>query len=61
MTSDQRNHIRHLIDQEKRRRLEKTKPKLRDRRKSVDTRRASYRAYYQRNRDKILAQRRKAA
>ncbi len=61
MTGDQRNHLRHLIDQEKRRRLEAAKPQLKDRRKSVATRRASYRAYYQRNRERILAQRRKAA
>ncbi len=59
MTSDQRNHLRHLIDQERRRRLEQAKPK--DRRKSKATRRASYRAYYHRNRDRILAQRRRAA
>ncbi len=58
MTSDQRNHLRHLIDQEKRRRLEQAKPK--DRRQSVETRRASYRAYYQRNRERILAKRRAA-
>ena len=59
MTSDQRNHLRHLIDQERRRRLQTATKK--DRRKSVDTRRASYRAYYQRNRERILAQRRRAA
>ena len=59
MTSDQRNHLRHLIDQERRRRLEAAKP--RDRRKSKATRRASYRAYYHRNRERILAQRRRAA
>ncbi len=59
MTSAQRNHLRTLIDQERRRRLEAAKPK--DRRKSKATRRASYRAYYQRNRERILAQRRKAA
>ncbi len=58
MTSDQRHHIRHLIDQEKRRRLEQTKPK--DRRQSVETRRASYRAYYHRNRERILEKRRAA-
>ncbi len=56
MSSDQRNHLRHLIDQEKRRRLEQAKPK-----RSAATRRASYRAYYQRNRERILAQRRRAA
>ncbi len=61
MTGDQRNHLRHLIDQEKRRRLEAAKPKLKDRRQSVETRRASYRAYYQRNREQIMARRRKAA
>ncbi len=60
MTSDQRNHLRHQIDQEKRRQLEAAKPKLKDRRQSVATRRASYRAYYQRNRERILAQRRAA-
>ncbi len=59
MTASQRNHLRHLIDQEKRRRLEQAKPN--DRRKSKATRRASYRAYYQRNRERILAQRRAAA
>ena len=59
MSGDQRNHLRHLIDQEKRRRLEQAKPK--DRRRSKATRRASYRAYYQRNRERILAERRRAA
>ncbi len=58
MTSDQRNHLRTLIDQERRRRLEKAKPK--DRRQSAATRRASYRAYYQRNREQILEKRRAA-
>ncbi len=58
MTSHQRNHLRHLIDQERRRQLEAAKP--RDRRQSVETRRASYRAYYQRNRERILAKRRAA-
>ena len=61
MTSDQRNHLRHLIDQEKRRRLEAAKPEKKDRRQSVETRRASWRAYYQRNREQIAARRRKAA
>ncbi len=64
MTSDQRNHLRHLIDQEKRRRLEAARRSdavTKDRRQSVETRRASYRAYYQRNRERILAQRRRAA
>ncbi len=56
MSSDQRNHLRHLIDQEKRRRLQAAKPK-----RSVATRRASYRAYYHRNREQIMARRRKAA
>ncbi len=59
MSSDQRNHLRHLIDQERRRRLQTATKK--DRRQSVETRRASYRAYYQRNRERILAQRRAAA
>ncbi len=59
MTSDQRNHIRHQIDQERRRRLQTAQKK--DRRQSVETRRASYRAYYHRNRDKILARRRAEA
>ncbi len=59
MTSEQRNHLRHQIDQERRRRLETASKK--DRRQSVETRRASYRAYYQRNRERILAQRRRAA
>ncbi len=53
MTSDQRNHLRHLIDKEQRRRLEAAKPK--DRRQSAATRRASYRAYYHRNREQISA------
>ncbi len=57
MTSDERHHLRHLIDQERRRRLEKPKPK--DRRQSAATRRASYRAYYHRNREQI-SQRKKA-
>ncbi len=56
MTSDQRNHLRTLIDQEKRRRLEAAKPK--DRRQSAEVRRASYLAYYHRNREQILAKRR---
>ncbi len=59
MTAAERHKLRRLIDQEQRRRLEKAKPK--DRRKSQATRRASYRAYYQRNRERILAQRRRAA
>ncbi len=58
MTAAERERVRHLIDQEKRRRLEAAKP--RDRRQSVETRRASYRAYYHRNRDQILAKRRAA-
>ncbi len=58
MTSYQRNHLRHLIDQERRRRLETATKK--DRRQSVETRRASYRAYYQRNRERILEKRRAA-
>ncbi len=58
MTSAERDHLRHLIDQERRRRLEQAKP--RDRRKSKATRRASYRAYYNRNREQILARRRAA-
>ncbi len=60
MSRDQRNHIRHLIDQEKRRRLEAAKPEKKDRRQSVETRRASYRAYYHRNRERILEKRRTA-
>ncbi len=56
MTAAERHQLRTLIDQEKRRRLEATKPK-----RSKETRRASYRAYYQRNRERILAQRRRAA
>ncbi len=59
MTAQERDHLRALIDQEKRRRLEQAKPK--DRRKSKATRRASYRAYYARNRERILAQRRRTA
>ncbi len=61
MNANQRNHLRHLIDQERRRRLEAAKPQKKDRRQSVETRRASYRAYYNRNRERILAQRRRAA
>ncbi len=59
MTAAERFELRSLIDQEKRRRLEAAKP--RDRRQSKATRRASYRAYYHRNRERILAQRRRAA
>ena len=59
MTAAERHNLRHLIDQERRRRLETARKK--DRRQSVETRRASYRAYYHRNRERILAQRRKAA
>lgn len=58
MTHQERDHLRHLIDQARRQQLEQAKPK--DRRKSKATRRASYRAYYQRNRERILAQRRVA-
>ncbi len=58
MTAAERFELRSLIDQEKRRRLEQAKPK--DRRQSTATRRASYRAYYHRNRERILEKRRAA-
>ncbi len=58
MTAAEREQVRSLIDQERRRRLQTAKKK--DRRQSVETRRASYRAYYQRNRERILAKRRAA-
>ncbi len=59
MTAAEREQVRSLIDQERRRRLETATKK--DRRQSVETRRASYRAYYHRNREQIMARRRKAA
>ncbi len=59
MTAAERFELRHLIDQERRRRLQTAKSK--GRRQSVETRRASYRAYYQRNRERILEKRRAAA
>ncbi len=53
MTAQERQYLRRLIDQERRRRLATASKK--DRRQSVETRRASYRAYYNRNRERISA------
>ncbi len=63
MTAAERERVRHLIDQEKRRRIEAARRSdavTKDRRQSVETRRASYRAYYERNRERILEKRRAA-
>lgn len=55
MTRQERDHLRHLIDTEKRRRLQRAE--VRFQREKQDPRNPYWKTYYWRNRDKILARR----